>query len=82
MFVQLKKETLIEKIVERDAFLMKPKHEYHLSEWEERVYMPNHEKKGLLCESVFVQIDERTLVLKVVERKVFLLKPKLQYNLS
>ena len=40
------KRTLIEKMVERDAFLTKPKHEYHLSKWGERIYMPNREKKG------------------------------------
>ena len=34
------------------------------------------EKKRLLCETMFVEIDQRTLFLKIVEREVFLGKPK------
>ena len=36
----------------------------------------------LLCDSVFILTDKRTLILKMVERDVFLLKSKLQYLLS
>ena len=61
-------------MVERDVFLMKPKHEYNFSQsWKE---------KRLLCESVFVQINKRLLILKIVERNVCPLKVKLQYHLS
>ena len=34
----IKGQTSILKIVEREVFLMKWKHEYHLSEWGEYVY--------------------------------------------
>ena len=39
-------------------------------------------KRRLLCESVFMPIERWTLILKVVEREVFVLKPKLYYHLS
>ena len=38
--------------------------------------VPKDKKKRLLCESVFIQIDEGTLILKMVEGEVFLMKPK------
>ena len=34
----IEKWTLILKMVERDVFLMKPKRQYHLSQWGECVY--------------------------------------------
>ena len=48
---------------------------------EENVFLlPNVQKKRrLLCESVFVQIDKRTLIQKMVEREVFLMKPMHQF---
>ena len=37
-------------------------------------------KKGrLLCESMFVEIDEQTLILKIAEKDAFLKKPKHQF---
>ena len=36
----------------------------------------------LLCESMFVAIERRTWILKMVEREVSPLKPKHQYHLS
>ena len=42
----IEKWTLILKMVERDVFFMKPKLQYHLSQREECVCVPNHEKKG------------------------------------
>ena len=44
-------------MVEREAFLMKPKHEYHLSQWGNSAYgaQPLKEKR-LLCESIFILI--------------------------
>ena len=38
--------TLILKIVEREVFLIKPKHRYHLSQWGDVFMVPNHEMKG------------------------------------
>ena len=46
------------------------------------LWCPIIKRKELLCESAFIQFDERTLILTMVERKVFLMKPKCQYNLS
>ena len=40
------------------------------------LWCPIKKKRGLLCESIFVQIDKRILILKMVEIKVFLMKPK------
>ena len=83
MFNPIKKWTLIVKMVKRDVFLMRPKLQYHLSQWVECVYGAlSRKKKRLLYESVFVQIDERTLILKMVQREVFLTKPRHQYHLS
>ena len=66
-------------MVKRDAFLMKPKLQYLLSQWEECVYgAQSRNKKRLLCESVFVQIDGWTLIIKMVEKEVFPMKPKHQ----
>ena len=45
--------------------------------------MPNHEKKRrLLHESMFIPIERRTSILKVVEIEVSLSKPKHQDHLS
>ena len=46
MFVQIDKQTLILKMVEIDVFLMKPKHQYHLSLWGECVYSAQSWKNG------------------------------------
>ena len=52
---------------------MIPKHQYHLSQLEDYVYSAQSRKESkLLCESMFVSIDEQTLFLKMVEREVFL----------
>ena len=69
---------------------MKPKHLYNLSQYGECVYgAQSWNERGLLCESMFVQIDGRmlidgwTLILKMVKKKeVFLMKPKHIYHLS
>ena len=83
MSIQIDKGTLILKVGEKDVFLMKPKHQHHLSQWGECVHGAHSWKEGrLLCESVFIQINERRLILKMVERQIFLMKPKLQYHLS
>ena len=43
---------------------------------------PNHEKKRLLCESMFILNERRTSILKMVESYAFLMKPKHQNRLS
>ena len=51
---------------------MKPKLQYHLSQWGKYVYgAQSLKEKRLLCEFVFVQIDKRTLIIKMIERDVF-----------
>ena len=40
--------------------------------------MPNHKKKRLFFDSVFVEMDRQTLTLKMVGSDVFLRKPKYQ----
>ena len=58
---------------------MKPKLEYHLSQLGECVYGAQSWKdRRLVCDSKFVQIDKRTLILKMVEKEAFPMKPKLQ----
>ena len=71
------------KIVEREVSLLKLSHQYHLSQWGVCVYGPqSRKKKTLSCEFVFNPIEKRTLILKMIEREVFLMKPKHQYCLS
>ena len=60
-------------MVGRKVFFMKPKHQYHLSQWGEWVYGAQSWKQSrLLWESMFVPIDRWTLILKMVEREAFL----------
>ena len=67
-------------MIKREVVLMKPKHQYHLSQEGECVYgAQSGKKRRLLCEYVFVQIDRRTLIIKTGERKVFLMKPRHQF---
>ena len=60
------------KIVESGkAFLIKPKHQCHLSN-EENVFMvPNHEKKGIITASMFVTTDRIMLIPKIEGKKSF-----------
>ena len=52
-------------MVGSEVFLMKPKHLYYLPQWEECVYGAwSWKEKWLLCESMFIQIDWQTLILK------------------
>ena len=58
--------------MEREAFLMKPMNQCHLSQWVEQVYCAQSRKEmRLLCESMFVLIDGRTLILKNGGKKSF-----------
>ena len=52
-------------MVRSKVFLVKSKHQYHLSHLGECVYHANSRKKGrLLRESVFTTFDRRNLILK------------------
>ena len=83
MFNPIERWTSILKMVKSEVFLMKPRFQYYLSQREECVYgAQSWKERRLLCESMSVQIDELTLILKMVKIKVFLLKPKHQYHLS
>ena len=65
----------------REVFLMKPKHQYYLSQWGESVYdAQSWNEMRLLCESMFTPIERRTSILKLVIGEVFLKKPKHQYR--
>ena len=67
-------------MAEREVFLMKPKHQYHLSQWKECVYgAQSWYERRLLCEFMFIPIEKRTLILKMAEREVFLMKPTHQF---
>ena len=46
MFVQIDERTIILKMVEKDAFLMKPKPQIIYLDEENAFMVPNHEKKG------------------------------------
>ena len=77
MFTPIERWTSILKMVERQVFLTKPKHQYHLSQLGHYVYgTQSWNKRRLLCESVFVLIENWTLIPKMAEREVFFMKPK------
>ena len=77
MINQIEKRTLILKMVERDVFLMKPKHQNVLSQEGEGVYSGQSRKKRiLLYKSMFILIESRTSILKMVEKEDFLMMPK------
>ena len=65
VFILINWQTLIVKMVEWKAFLMKPKHQCHLSQLQEYVYCSSlWKERRLFCESVFAQINRQTLILK------------------
>ena len=81
MFIPIEMRASILKKVIREVFLMKPKHQYHLSQRGERVYdAQSWKEKRLLCKLMFIPIERRTSILKLVTREVFLFKPKHQYH--
>ena len=81
MFVLIEMRTSILKLVRREAFLMKPKHQYHKSQRGEWVYdAQSREERSLLCESMSIQIEIRTSILKLAIREAFLMKPNHQYH--
>ena len=70
-------------MMERKAFLQKPKHQCHSSQWGEWVYgAKSWKERRLLCESVFASIGKQALILKIAVRKAFLTKPKHQCHSS
>ena len=71
-------------MVEREAFLMKPNHQCHLSQRVKWVYGAQSWKETrLLYESMFVLIDMWSLILKNgKKKKAFLMKLKHQCHLS
>ena len=67
----------------KQVFLVKPKHQNCLSQRGEYDYgAQSRKERRLLCESMFKPIERRTLILKMVERKAFPMKPKHQNRLS
>ena len=83
MFIPIERRTSIPKMIEKEVFLMKSKHQNHLSQHGECIYSAQSRKERLLlCESMFIPIERRTLILKMAEKQVFLLKPKHQNHLS
>ena len=72
VFVLIDKWTLTLKNGKRQAFIMKSKHQCHLSYRVEWVYgMKSWIERRLLCESVFVLIDRWTLIIKIGRKKSF-----------
>ena len=62
------------------VFLVKPKHQFNLSQQGEWVYCAQSwNERRLLRESVFIPIGRWILILKIVESEVFLIKPKHQF---
>ena len=67
-------------MVERDIFLMKQKHQYHLSDCVKGIYgAQSTNKRRLWCESVLISIEKWILILKMAEREVFPMKPEHQF---
>ena len=83
MLIPIDRWTSFPKMAERQVFLMKPKHQNHLSQWGEYDYgAQSWKERRLLCESMFIPIERRTSIQKMVEKQVFLMKPKHQNHLS
>ena len=83
MFIPIERWTSILKMATREVFLMKPKHQYHLSQRGERVYdAQSWNEMRLLSESMFIPIERHDSILKLLARVAFLVKPKHQYHSS
>ena len=69
-------------MVGKKAFLMKPRHQCHLSQWGEWVFgSQSWKERRLLCESLFIQIDKWSLILKNGGKKSFSYETKLSIHL-
>ena len=65
------------------SFSFEIKASIHLSQWVERICgAQSLKKKRLLCEFMFIPVERWNLILKNVEKEVFLMKPRNQYYLS
>ena len=63
----------------KTRFSYESKHRNHLSQWGEYVYgAQSWKERRLLCKSMFITIERRTSILKMVEREVFPSNPKQQ----
>ena len=83
MFIPIERRTSILKVVEKQVFFMKLKHQNHLPQQRKCDYgAQSWKERILLCESTFILIERRTSILKMVEKEVFLMKPKYQNHLS
>ena len=79
MLIPIERWTAILKMAIREVFLMKPKHQYHLSQRDECVYDAQlWKERRLLYESKFIPIEGWTSILKLVIREVSLKKLKPQ----
>ena len=82
VFIPIKWRISILKMVEKEVFLMKPKRQYYLSQWEECVNSAQSWKKEII---MWIQVYpnwKRNFDSKMVENEVFLLKRMHQYHLS
>ena len=83
MFIPIEIRTSILQMAIREVSLMKPRHQYHLSQRGDCVYdAQSWNETRLLCESMFIPIEIRTSTLKMAIKEVSLTKPNCQYHLS
>ena len=76
-FILIEKRTLILKLATREVSLMNPKNQYRQSHRGECVSdAESRRERRLSCESMFIPIEIRTSILKLVIRGVFITKPK------
>ena len=81
MVIPIERRTSIVKLVIREVFIMKPKHQYHLSQLGECVYdAQSWNGTRLLYESMFIPNERCTSILKLIIGEVFLMRPKYQYH--
>ena len=68
------------KIGTKKSFSYETKASIHLSQWVEWICGAQWLKEGgLLCEFMIIPIEKRTLILKMAQREIFLMKPKHQF---
>ena len=70
-------------MVRSEVFLVKPKHQCHLSQWRESIYgSQSWNKRRLLHESIFILIDRLNLILKNDRKWSFSYETKALIHLS
>ena len=83
MFIPIDRWTLILNNGRMWSFFYETKALIHLSQWGEWIYGTQLLKqRRLLCECMFIPTEKWTLIPKMGERDVSLLKPKHEYHLS